>query len=547
MPCQIKRAPRPHALDQEPQPSELDLSLRRLFLRSYEPGEKPTVLTADLSAENLSWLKAAFPATTIEACPKAQMLSGLERQFGATIADNAVHALSRATPALSASTVLNRSQAVALTCAALAVIGVSIRWPQTLSLVLAMLMSLGFVAGILFRVILAWIGGVADDVRKNTASIDATLPAYTILVPLYREARVLPRLVRALLLLDYPHDKLDIKLVVEADDVETVAMADVMAAHGPFEVVRVPPGHPRTKPRACNYAFAFARGEFTVIYDAEDRPERDQLRKAVSQFRNKPREVSCLQARLNFYNASENWLTRLFALDYALWFDVLLPGLERLRVPIPLGGTSNHFRTSALKSIGAWDPFNVTEDADLGVRMAQLGMRVVMLDSTTFEEAPTQLAAWLKQRSRWLKGYMQTWLVHMRDPRALQRRIGWRGLVAFQLFLGGTVIAGLVNPLLWMTFVISSSGQWPVHEMPTAQFSTTVSVVALFGGNMLMTWLALIAPTRRGWKGFAPYGLTVTVYWALISVAAWRGLWQLSTRPFHWDKTEHGLARRRRA
>ncbi len=324
-------------------------------------------------------------------------------------------------------------------------------------------------------------------------------------------------------------------------------MADAMAERGPFEVIHVPPGMPRTKPRACNYAFAFSRGEFTVIYDAEDRPERDQLRKAVAMFRTQPRDVCCLQARLNFYNADENWLTRLFALDYALWFDVLLPGLEQLRVPIPLGGTSNHFRTSVLKSVGAWDPFNVTEDADLGVRMAQLGKRVAMLDSTTFEEAPAQLGTWLKQRARWLKGYMQTWLVHMRDPLTLRRRTGWRGFIAFQLFLGGSVVAALLNPLLWLVFALSCVFQPPLYGIASGNFVAAMSAAGLITGNATMTWLALMAPKRRGWKGFVPYGLTVTLYWALISIAAWRGLWQLATRPFHWDKTVHGTSRMARA
>ena len=215
--------------------------------------------------------------------------------------------------------------------------------------------------------------------------------------------------------------------MVEEDDLETVAAAKALLdGDVPFEIIEVPPGGPRTKPKAANYALAFARGEYLVVYDAEDRPERDQLKKAVATFRASPRQTACLQARLNFYNADHNWLTKMFALDYALWFDTLLPGLDRIGVPMPLGGTSNHFRTSVLRDIGGWDAFNVTEDADIGIRLSQLGYRVSMLDSNTFEEAPVTIGAWLKQRSRWLKGYMQTWLVHMRDPLALVRRTGLR-------------------------------------------------------------------------------------------------------------------------
>ena len=220
-----------------------------------------------------------------------------------------------------------------------------------------------------------------------------------------------------------------------------------------------------------------------------------------------------------------------------------MPGLEKLRVPMPLGGTSNHFRTSALKAAIAWDPFNVTEDADLGLRLAQMGMRVAMLDSTTFEEAPTTLPAWLKQRSRWLKGYMQTWLVHMRDPAALCRRTGWRGLFSLQLFLGGSVVSALVNPLLWVMFAGSClfAGQ---DGATFARYTlTSISAIGLLGGNAVLTWMAIAAPKRTGWDHLAPYGFTVSLYWMLISIAAWRGLLQLFTRPFHWEKTAHGLSR----
>ena len=278
------------------------------------------------------------------------------------------------------------------------------------------------------------------------------------------------------------------------------------------------------------------------MYDAEDRPERDQLKKAVATFRASSRHTACLQARLNFYNADHNWLTKMFALDYALWFDTLLPGLDRIGVPMPLGGTSNHFRTAVLRDIGGWDAFNVTEDADIGIRLAQLGYRVSMLDSTTFEEAPVAIGAWLKQRSRWLKGYMQTWLVHMRDPLALVRRTGLRGFLAFQLFIGGGVVFALANPPLWIAFVAALLLHWingasgPGALIPGAGLLTS---------NVLLTYLAVLAPRRRGWDELAPYGLTVIAYWGLVSAAGYRGFWQLVTRPFFWEKTQHGVMQRK--
>ncbi|HSC19222.1 MAG TPA: glycosyltransferase, partial [Rhizomicrobium sp.] len=340
---------------------------------------------------------------------------------------------------------------------------------------------------------------------------------------------------------DYPGDRLDVKLVVEEDDLETVAAAEAVAAGSAFDVTIVPRGEPRTKPRACNYALQFARGDFLVIFDAEDRPEPHQLKEAVSAFRRMPKEVACLQARLNFFNARECWLTKMFALDYALWFDFLLPGLDRLGIPMPLGGTSNHFRISALKAIHGWDPFNVTEDADLGIRLTRLGLRVRTLESTTYEEATNKIVHWVRQRTRWLKGYMQTWLVHMRDPVQLWRNAGPGGFFGFQLFVGGTVLSALLNPLLWLIFVLSF-----FIDLPLPMFSgatQSISGLGLLMGNALFAYLAMLGPYRRNWLDLSPYALLVPVYWLLISVAAYRALWQLALNPWHWEKTPHGLSR----
>ncbi|HEY4941961.1 MAG TPA: glycosyltransferase [Rhizomicrobium sp.] len=452
------------------------------------------------------------------------------------LADDAAHGLARRMPALSAHKVITAGQVAAFIGVGAALLTWTIVSPSSAWSAAVALTSAAFLAGTLFRAALACLGGTPTI---DAPASDGDWPVYTILVPLYREANVLPRLARALLLLAYPRDRLDIKLIVEEDDPETTAVADALVGRGPFDIVRVPHIQPKTKPKACNYALNFARGEFTVIFDAEDRPERDQLKKAVAAFRSRSSNIACLQARLNFYNADENWLTRLFALDYFLWFEVLLPGLDRIGVPMPLGGTSNHFRTEVLRALGGWDPFNVTEDADLGIRIAQLGMRVAMLDSTTFEEAPCRLDVWLKQRSRWLKGYMQTWLVHTRQPFALLRRAGLGGFLAFHLFVGGSVASALANPLLLAMFVATLI--WPDGSHGTM----LVALSGLVGGNTILTLLAMIGSLKRGWRDLVPYALTVTLYWALISLAAWRGLRQLVRDPFHWEKTAHGLSRRR--
>lgn len=251
---------------------------------------------------------------------------------------------------------------------------------------------------------------------------DAELPIYTILVPLYREAHMLA------------------PLVLEAVDRDTLAAAQALHLPGNIEIIVVPELHPRTKPKALNYALPLARGEYLVIFDAEDRPDRDQLRRAYASFRRGSPNLACVQAALNIYNARDTWLTRQFTLEYCALFDALLPALDRLRLPVPLGGTSNHFRMSALKWLMAWDPFNVTEDADLGMRLARSGYRCAMLPSTTYEKAPPRLSSWLRQRTRWLKGYVQTWLVHMRSPRRLWRELGPRGFLGFQTVVGGTIL-----------------------------------------------------------------------------------------------------------
>lgn len=469
--------------------------------------------------------------------------AALESEFRAVFQHRAERALAALEPQFSASTVITKGQIAALAAIALAAVLLLPLSPSISGSILTLVLAALSVANIIFRCVLRWVGAKAhpEEVGINTLP-DRMLPTYTILVPLFREANMVPPLIRALRKLDYPEDRLDIKLICEADDLETIQAAQRAERFAHFTVVCVPPGKPRTKPRACNYALPFATGEFTVIYDAEDRPEPDQLRKAAARFRHLPNSVACLQARLNFYNANDCWITKMFALDYALWFDYMLDGLDRLRIPMPLGGTSNHFRTDALRAIHGWDPYNVTEDADLGIRFARVGLRVRTLDSTTYEEATNTFGAWTKQRSRWLKGYMQTWLVHMRSPRALLRNAGFRGFVGFQLFIAGTFLSALLNPFLWIVFITTS-----VHGATSQQAGVLsphhISLAGIFLSNGIFAYLAMLAPVRRGWFELRPYGLAAPFYWLLISCAAARALWQLFTNPWHWEKTIHGVSR----
>lgn len=412
-----------------------------------------------------------------------------------------------------------------------------------------LLASFFYLGNFVFKGILVSVGGARSTDEDEVLAIQARalsedeLPTYTILVPMFRESEMLPHLADSLRKLDYPLGKLDIKLVLEAEDTETIEVARKLGLEGVFEVIRVPPSLPQTKPKACNFALKFARGKFLVVYDVEDRPEPDQLRKVIAAFRRSSSATACLQCRLSYFNANENWLTRMFTLDYALWFDQMLPGLEKLNVPIPLGGTSNHFKIDVLCKLHAWDPFNVTEDADLGIRLTQKGYRVGVVDSTTFEEAICEPGSWIKQRSRWIKGYMQTFLVHTRRPLYLVRTTGLIGFLGFLFFVGGTVLSGLINPVFWALYVIwlilATSGFDPVFP-PVLLF---LSLFNLLAGNGALIFLQMLAPIRRGWLNLIPLSLTIAAYWVLISIAAYKALWQLLRNPFYWEKTQHGVSK----
>lgn len=364
-------------------------------------------------------------------------------------------------------------------------------------------------------------------------------PRYVVQVPLYKERHALPHLVKALSRLDYPADRLNIQLLVEEDDAETrQALAEVTIVP-PFTVVYVPVSHPRTKPKACNVGLAAAEGEFLVVFDAEDRPDPDQLKKAVIAFGRCAPNVACVQAKLNFYNARRNLLTRCFTAEYSMWFDLCLPGLDRLRAPIPLGGTSNHFKLAVLQELKGWDEFNVTEDCDLGLRLFQAGYRTRILDSTTWEEACPRVFPWIRQRSRWVKGYIQTYIVQTRRPWELSRRLGWRNSVHFHLLLGGSVLAQLLSTfywllvLVWIAFRPELVGQFfpgPVFFM---------AALSLFVGNFGMVYCAALASIRTGFGSVARYSPILVLYWIMMSVAAWRGALQLLWSPHYWEKTQH--------
>jgi glycosyltransferase XagB len=480
---------------------------------------------------------------------KFDIIIAMQNVFADAMSHRAVFELAELDPIMSAKTVFTTGQIIfgyAFVSALLA--GVAFDPISTL-IILNVAMGVFYLGNFIFKGVLVSVGGGRSADMDHTIAIEARalseeeLPVFTVLVPMFREGKMLPGLARALREIDYPLGKLDIKIVLEAGDHDTINVARTLGLEGVFEIILVPPSEPQTKPKACNFALRFARGEYLVIYDAEDRPEPDQLRKVVATFRRSPPNTACLQCRLNYYNVKENWLTRMFTLDYALWFDQVLPGLERLNMPIPLGGTSNHFRTDVLRELHAWDPFNVTEDADLGIRIGQKGYRVGVVDSTTFEEASCHTSNWIRQRSRWIKGYMQTLLVHTRRPIRFMRSVGVLGFLGFVFFVGGTVLAGLFNPIFWTLYLFWLFASLSGFDAAFPQMLLFLALFNLLAGNGAFIYLSMLAPIRRGWLDLIPYSLTVFGYWVLMSIAAYRALWQLLRNPFFWEKTHHGVSR----
>jgi cellulose synthase/poly-beta-1,6-N-acetylglucosamine synthase-like glycosyltransferase len=408
------------------------------------------------------------------------------------------------------------------------------------------IVTLAITGVLLFKFLLSIVGLTIPPVRQNaTAELDeSSLPLYTILVPMYQESSItITNLAENLQKLDYPLHQLDIKMVVEADDDDTIDVIKRLALPSFFEIVRVPPSEPRTKPKACNYALKFSRGEFVTIYDAEDQPEPGQLKLAIKTFRDSNDKLACIQCALNYYNSRENWLTRMFTMEYTFWFDLMLPAMSRLRIPIPLGGTSNHFRTDFLKQMVAWDPYNVTEDADLGIRMNRLGYESKVIASTTWEEATSRVISWIKQRTRWLKGYMQTYLVHLRRPLSLYRDFGWVNFIAYHLFIGGTVFSSLVNLLLFIVFLITVVAGFDRTQFLFPSLILECALFNLVVGNLLLMLLHLLAIWRRKMYDMIPFVITVPIYWLLASIASYRALYQLFVKPFYWDKTQHGVSK----
>ena len=382
-------------------------------------------------------------------------------------------------------------------------------------------------------------GSAMMALRPPPLSSAMRQPIVSLLVPLYREEDIAATLVKHLSRLDYPPERLDVLLITEADDATTHKALN--AAHLPpaWRVLTVPPGSPRTKPRALNFALNFARGEIVGVYDAEDRPDRDQITRVANRFAACPPNVACLQGRLDYFNARHNLMSRLFALEYAGWFRVMLPGVQHLGLVVPLGGTTQFLRRDLLIAVGGWDAHNVTEDAELGLRLARRGYRTEILDTTTYEEANAAVLPWIRQRARWQKGYMMTWAMAMRAPLSLWRDLGALRFVALQVQLLGAVAGFLTAPLLWSLMVKPFGHAHPLDALvgPTGYGILGTAFVA---SSVLSIAVAVQATRARHLRHLRPWILLSEVYFLLATLSAWKALADMLWRPFLWDKTAHG-------
>ena len=512
------------------------------MLRCHLPDRAPAIAIVPSARELMDpdaqiRVRAGLRERVVVTCPsairKAVWDKGADRRV-----DEAANRLFDTMPQYSARIVFSGMQGfLAGSCVALLVIALLLLPALSIFTVHIVLSSL-YLLALVVRGFAAHFG--PHLARLEPLVEDHPFPVYTVLVALYHERAIVGQLVDRLGRLNWPRSRLDIKLICEASDPETIEALQALDLGPEYEIVIVPDAMPRTKPKALNYGLAGARGRLVAIYDAEDRPHPDQLREAWQRFRHAPSDVACLQAPLHISNARQSWLSALFALEYAVLFRRLLPLIGHLHLPMPLGGTSNHFRIEALRKAGAWDAYNVTEDADLGLRLHRLGYRAEMIGRPTIEDAPTDMRVWFGQRSRWLKGWMQTWLVLMRDPARLARELGPAGSLVFHVLISGMLISALGHPLIILFLTISVCNLFvSASTTPVEQLLFVVDGINTAGSYMLFAITGRRAMTRDERRSVGFKWRAIPLYWLMISQAAWQALVELHTRPFFWKKTPH--------
>lgn len=403
--------------------------------------------------------------------------------------------------------------------------------------------ALFYLALMIFKLIVVWnslqtnLIGVAQEELKSLR--DKELPTYTIMIPLYREEAVIPQIKKAMTAIDWPADKLDIIITLEEYDTHTREAIRNADLPDYFKILTLPDVKPKTKPKALNVAFPHTKGEYLVIYDAEIIPDPDQLKKAYLAFRNNP-DVAVLQTRLDHYNANQNMLTRLFNAEFSFYYDLFLPGLQKMGFAIPLSGHSTHFRRYVIDRVGAWDPYNVAEDCDVGVRLYRMNYKTGILDSTSREEATSTADAWIRQRTRWMKGFIQTSIVHLRHPFRFMENLGGPvQLLGFLFTVPGSVLINAFNLFYWLLLIAWLTTHSPLIQILFPGVILTISVLSFVVGNFVFTFLNLIGAFKRGRYALVKWCLLSPLYWLILSYATVKASIEIIIRPHHWEKTVH--------
>lgn len=512
-------------------------ALREGLLPWRKTGNITVIATAypDQFHRHKAWLQAVFGPVAMAVAPLRQIEKALLAIHGPELAIGAETRVAAQESCRSYTSKRMRYRAAFVTAAAAIFALIS---PMALLFLLFGLAILVMFAANLLKFI-AFVTAPPRQEEPTPQIHIAHLPVVSIMVALYREDSIAPRLAARLDKLDYPRELLDILLVVEAEDSLTRDALARTDLPGWMRVIVVPDGSVKTKPRALNYALDHCRGTIIGIYDAEDAPEADQIRKIVARFYQRGPEVVCLQGKLDYYNPRTNWMARCFTIEYAAWFRVFLPGIESLGLVIPLGGTTLFFRRQALEELGGWDAQNVTEDADLGIRIYRRGYRTELVETTTYEEANCRGLAWVKQRSRWIKGYMMTYMTHMRDPARLLRELGPQRFIAMQVQFMATTLQTLLAPLLWTFWILPFGLYHPVMAaMPYGLFVVITAMMILIA--LMIIAFDIIGMRRTCHKLNPLWAVTLILYQPLSTLAAYKALWELLTKPFYWDKTSHG-------
>jgi cellulose synthase/poly-beta-1,6-N-acetylglucosamine synthase-like glycosyltransferase len=510
--------------------AELEMILKNRYIKSYDENNYACFLLEEQNLALIIRLKITFPEARFLLISKKDFSKFLQIHFADQLLDNAINLVSHTSPNASAKSI-NYYKIFGYFCLTIFTL-----------IKVKLIFFLHSFTNILFSILqtnfkcLLMIGSFLSSKKQKIIHISETsLPIYSILIPLYKESNQAAKIIKNIAALDYPKHKLDIKIIIEEDDIETRRAFSFLKIPNYFEFVIVPPSFPRTKPKAMNYAMPLVRGKYVAIYDAEDAPEIDQLRKAVMAFESLPEEYVCLQSRLKFFNYNENLLTRMFSIEYCVWFRHLLQGLDYFKVPIPLGGTSNHFKVEILRDLLAWDPYNVTEDADLGIRIGIYGYKSKMLDSSTDEECLTDIASWLFQRVRWIKGFIKTYIIYIKN----RPNNNIKNDLATHFFIFLPTYNFMVLPwLLWFGFyhyeIIWLRELFHIALLQSLFFNYFVAIYVIYenykdGSEVDMRDIMAIF--------LWPF------YFILHTIASYIAIWELVIDPFRWNKTKHGTSK----